>query len=80
MNNNTKKIQIPRLVEVLPTFTITTFDLDNTPAVYEDVSDYSVGGGFLGMRFKDGSASYQSLELHKIKDIDVAPSEGETHE
>lgn len=74
MNNSTKKIDI----KGEPWFTITTFaspfDVNEKTreAVYEDVSDYSLGGGFLGMKFKDGSSSYLSLEYHRIHDIDVA--------
>lgn len=70
MNNSTKKIDVEP-----PFFTVTTVDQLKNEAVYEDVTDYSLGGGFLGMKFKDGSMSYVSVELHKIMDIGV-----ETHE
>lgn len=73
MNNSTKKIDVePKMP---PWFTVTTVNSDKVEAVYENVTDYSLGGGYLGMKFKDGSASYVSLELHFIADIDV-----ETHE
>ena len=54
-----------------PWFTIITVNDMRDEARYEDVTDYSLGGGYLGMKFKDGSMSYVSLELHKIADIDV---------
>lgn len=71
MNNSTKRIAI----EGEKWFTITTFNSAKQPAVYEDVSDYSLGGGFLGMKFRDGSSSYVSLEHHSIVDIDVKVEE-----
>lgn len=75
MNNGARRIaQVP--IETKPEwFTVTTVDQLKNEAVYEDVTDYSLGGGFLGMKFKDGSTSYVSVELHKIMDIEV-----ETHE
>lgn len=54
-----------------PWYTLTTFDDMAIEAVYENVSDYSLGGGYLGMKFKDGSATYLSLELFNLKEINV---------